>query len=82
MDNTFNIHEAKTHLSKLIEKTQQGESFVISKSGRPVARLVPVSSTTSQQKRIGFLKGELKVPDDFDQMGNEVLVSLFNGNEE
>lgn len=69
---TFNIHEAKTHLSRLIDDASKGESFIIAKAGRPVAGVSPVSVPTAHRaRRLGFLAGELQVPDDFDRMGQE-----------
>lgn len=65
-----NIHEAKTHLSKLVEKAANGESFIIAKSGKPMVKVIPFTSTQNHQQRVGFLKGQIKVPEDFDSMGN------------
>lgn len=77
---TVNIHEAKTHLSKLIEDTQKGESFVIAKSGKPVARISPISAPEgAAKKRLGFMAGQIQVPDDFDQMGQDTITALFDG---
>lgn len=77
---TYNIHEAKTHLSRLIERAARGEGFVIAKAGKPMVRVVglgtPEPATT---KRIGFLAGQIKVPDDFNTMGAEEIPSLFEG---
>jgi len=79
---TINIHEAKTHLSRLIEKAFRGEPFIISKAGKPlvkVSRLDAVSGT--QAKRLGFMKGQISVPDDFDRMGSQEIERLFEGKE-
>lgn len=73
---TVNIHEAKTHLSKLIEKASKGESFVIAKSGRPVVKVSAVGAPTAP-KRLGFLAGEIAVPEDFDRMGQARIEALF-----
>ena len=73
---TVNIHEAKTHLSKLIEKASKGESFVIAKSGRPVVKVSAVEAPATP-KRLGFLAGEIAVPDDFDRMGRAPIAALF-----
>jgi prevent-host-death family protein len=62
---TVNIHEAKTHLSRLVEDAAAGEEVVIAKAGRPVARLVALAATTPVRK-VGVLKGKLALPDDFD----------------
>jgi len=77
---TVNIHEAKTNLSRLIEKAVSGESFIIAKAGKPlvkVSRLDAVSGT--QIKRLGFMHGQITVPDDFDRMGSEEIERLFEG---
>ena len=77
-----NIHEAKTHLSKLVDKASSGESFVIAKSGKPMVRVVALDSPRAEQKkRIGFLANAIKVPDDFDQMGANAIEQLFGGTE-
>ncbi|MCC5872610.1 MAG: type II toxin-antitoxin system prevent-host-death family antitoxin [Gammaproteobacteria bacterium] len=74
----FNIHEAKTHLSKLVERAARGEPFIIAKAGRPVAKVVAVDApSTSAQLRVGFLTGEIAVPDDFDQMGSAEIERMF-----
>lgn len=60
-----NIHEAKTHLSRLLDEVRQGEEVTIAKAGKPIARLVPV--TTSRPLRTpGFLRGRIRIADDFD----------------
>lgn len=75
---TVNIHQAKTHLSRLIERVVRGESFVIAKAGRPVAKMVPLGKAESKKpKRLGFMAGALTVPDDFDTMGQEEIEALF-----
>jgi prevent-host-death family protein len=75
---TVNIHEAKTHLSRLIERVARGESVVIAKAGRPVAKMVPLGKSEGKKpKRLGFMAGALKVPDDFDTMGREEIEALF-----
>jgi prevent-host-death family protein len=77
---TLNIHEAKTHLSRLIEQVAQGESFVIAKSGKPIAKIVPLDAPSlDQQRRVGFLAGQIAVPDDFDRMGQTEIEHLFYG---
>lgn len=77
---TLNIHEAKTHLSRLIEQVAQGESFVIAKAGKPIAKIVPLDAPSlDQQRRLGFLAGHIAVPDDFDRMGQTEIEHLFYG---
>jgi prevent-host-death family protein len=54
---TINIHEAKTHLSRLMEKVSKGESFIIAKAGKPIGKLVPLGDTeTPKKRRIGFTR--------------------------
>jgi prevent-host-death family protein len=74
----INIHEAKTHLSRLVEQVASGESFVIAKRGKPMVKLVPLdASETSQLERLGFLAGQVEVPEDFDAMGSAEIEQLF-----
>jgi prevent-host-death family protein len=75
---TINIHEAKTHLSRLVEKAARGESFVIAKAGKPMVRVTALDAPLSgQSQRIGFLRGRIEVPDDFDAMGAEQIIDMF-----
>ena len=74
--NTVNIHEAKTQLSRLVDRAAKGESFVIAKAGKPLVKVSPVDAPR-QPKRLGFLKGEIDVPEDFDQMGEHEIATLF-----
>ena len=77
---TVNIHEAKTHLSKLVDKASTGESFIIAKAGKPLVKVMPLNAPNdAQKKRIGFLSGQIKIPNDFDQMGGQEIEKLFNG---
>ncbi len=77
---TFNIHHAKTHLSRLVEKAAKGEPFVIAKAGKPLVKVVPLDPPAEKQiRRIGFMKGEIKVPDDFDRMHEDEIRKLFEG---
>lgn len=76
---TINIHEAKTHLSRLVEKAARGESFVIAKAGKPMVRVSALDTpANAQRQRIGFLKGRIEVPDDFDEMGREQIIEMFD----
>lgn len=75
---TINIHEAKTHLSRLVDQAAKGESFVIAKAGKPLVKVVPLNTPdTAQAKRLGFLEGHICVPDDFDRMGQGEIEQLF-----
>jgi len=77
---TINIHEAKTHLSRLDERAAKGETFIIAKAGRPLVKVSALDAPTSKQvRRLGFLSGQIKVPDDFDQMGAAVIEEMFGG---
>jgi prevent-host-death family protein len=80
MMETVNIHEAKTHLSRLMEKVAKGESFIIAKAGKPIGKLVPLDETeTPKKRRIGFMKGEIVVPEDFDTMMADEIEEMFYG---
>jgi prevent-host-death family protein len=75
---TFNIHEAKTHLSRLVELAAKGESFVIAKAGKPMVKVMAVDAPEkSQMNRFGFMAGQIIVPDDFDRMGEGDIAKLF-----
>ena len=75
---TVNIHEAKTHLSRLIAK---GEPFIIAKSGKPIYKAVPIEEPEPALRRLGGLEGTFTVPDDFDSMGREEIEEMFGLNE-
>ena len=75
-----NIHKAKTHLSRLVEDAAHGKSFIIAKAGKPMVKVIPYSEEEqSTAARLGFMAGEIAVPDDFDQMGGEAIAALFEG---
>ena len=73
---SVNIHEAKTHLSRLLELVELGEPVVIARNGRPIARIVPYRSET---RRPGGLKGKIRIGDDFDAPLPEELAAAFRG---
>lgn len=75
---TVNIHEAKTQLSKLVEQAANGEAFVIAKAGKPLVKVSGLNAP-SAPRRLGFLAGEIAVPDDFNQMGQAEIETLFGG---
>jgi prevent-host-death family protein len=75
---TVNIHEAKTHLSRLIEQAAKGESFIIAKAGKPMVKVTALEPA-KPAKRLVMLEGEYIIPDDFDQMGQEEIIKLFEG---
>ncbi|WP_338074746.1 type II toxin-antitoxin system Phd/YefM family antitoxin [Kineococcus vitellinus] len=74
MTHTVNVHEAKTHLSRLLEAVERGEDVVIARSGKPVARLVPARSRGA--RRPGSWKGRLVVAPDFDETPDDVLAAF------
>ncbi|WP_341524110.1 type II toxin-antitoxin system prevent-host-death family antitoxin [Pseudomonas sp. G.S.17] len=77
---TINIHEAKTHLSRLIDQAVKGEPFIIAKAGTPLVKVMSLASPEpSQVRRLGFMAGQITVPDDFDQMGAEEIENMFGG---
>ncbi|MEM5371835.1 type II toxin-antitoxin system Phd/YefM family antitoxin [Paraburkholderia azotifigens] len=77
----YNIHDAKTNLSRLIEDiVNGGEPFVIAKAGKPLVKVVRLDAAPEKPvRRIGFLKGQIRVPDDFDTMGAESVADMFEG---
>lgn len=75
---TVNIHDAKTHLSRLLEQVAGGEEIIIAKAGKAVARLVPLEAP-SKKRKLGLLKGKLNVPDDFDAPLTDEQMALFEG---
>lgn len=77
---TVNIHEAKTQLSKLVEQAARGESFVIAKAGKPIVKVTALSTPIGAEvRRLGFMAGQISVPDDFDRMGKEEIERIFGG---
>jgi len=76
-----NIHEAKTNLSRLIEQAIKGEPFIIAKSGKPMVTVVAYEPPLDPAARVGFLKGRVEVPDDFDTMGRDEISAMFEGKE-
>ena len=74
--NVVNVHDAKTHLSRLLERVASGEEIVIAKAGRPVAKLVPIEKAS---RRPGRLKGRLRIGRDFDDPLPDSLLDEFEG---
>ncbi len=72
-----NIHEAKTHLSRLVARAEQGEEIVISRAGKPAAKLVPIR-TVRLPRKPGVWKGKIVIHDDFDELPPEIL-DAFEG---
>jgi prevent-host-death family protein len=77
---TVDIHEAKTNLSQLVDQASKGESFIIAKAGRPLVKVVPLNVPESEQlRRLGFMSGQIAVPDDFDRIESVAIEKLFDG---
>lgn len=77
---TVNMHEAKTHLSRLVSAAANGEPFIIARAGKPLVKVIPIDSPVpGTGRRTGFLKGIIKVPPDFDRMGTDEIEGLFEG---
>lgn len=73
-----NVHDAKTHFSRLLDRVAEGETVVIAKAGKPVAKLTPLDSSDLRlPRRVGFLAGHIEVPDDFDTMGDAEISGMF-----
>ena len=75
-----NMHEAKTHLSRLVAAAADGEPFIIGRAGKPLVKVVAVEAPEPGGKRpLGFMAGRMSVPEDFDRMGTEEIVTMFDG---
>jgi prevent-host-death family protein len=73
-----NIYEAKTQLSRLIDRAAKGEPFIIAKAGKPMVKVVPLETPEAGRvRRLGFMVGQIAVPDDFDRMGEAEIERLF-----
>jgi prevent-host-death family protein len=70
-----NIHEAKTHLSRIVDEVAAGAEVVIAKAGEPMARLIPIAAKP-RRKKLGLLKGKIKVPDNFNAPLDEVIADF------
>ena len=76
----INMHEAKTQLSRLVEKAYEGESFIIAKAGRPLVKVMRLDVPAAHQvKRLGFLQNQIGIPEDFDHIGKSEVDSFFVG---
>ena len=79
---TVNIHEAKTHRSRLIQQAVNGEPFVIAKAGKPMVKVEAIDTPAPRPKRrMGFIEGQFNVPGDFDEMGREEIEKMFYGDD-
>jgi prevent-host-death family protein len=76
---TVNIHEAKTQLSRLVEQAAKGEPFLIAKAGKPMVKVTALGAPVGNEvKRLGFMAGQISVPDDFDRMGQREIERMFS----
>jgi prevent-host-death family protein len=75
----FNVHDAKTHLSRLLDRVAKGEEVIIAKSGRPVAKLVRI---TAEPRRPGSLEGRIRIGPDFDEPLPDEILEAFRGERE
>jgi prevent-host-death family protein len=78
MAKTINIHEAKTHLSRIVEDVAAGSEVIIAKAGKPMARLVPLESAP-KAKNLGLLKGRIRIPNDFNAPLPPDVLAAFEG---
>ncbi len=78
MTTTVNIHQAKTHLSRLLNEVSAGKELVIARAGKPVAKLVPFKQAKPVRK-FGLLRGKIKIAKDFDAPLPDDLLDLFEG---
>jgi prevent-host-death family protein len=79
---TINIREAKTQLSRLVDQAAQGKSFIIARRGKPLVKVTAIDAPgPSKIRRIGFLKGLISLPDDFDTMGSSEIARSFEDEE-
>jgi prevent-host-death family protein len=77
-----NMHQAKTHLSRLVDQAARGESFIIAKAGKPLVKVVPLDTPVGDEiRRVGFMEGQISVPEDFDRIASEEIEKLFGGDE-
>jgi prevent-host-death family protein len=79
---TVNIHEAKTHLSRLVDQAAKGEPFIIAKAGKPLVKVSALDAPShGEMRRFDFMAGQIVIPDDFDTMYSAEIEKMFNGDE-
>ena len=83
---TINIHQAKTHLSRLVDEAVQGDSFIIAKAGKPMVQVIPIAGASAKPKqRIGAMKGMFTLPDNYEEIDRKLdkeIEKLFLGEDE
>ena len=76
-----NMHEAKTHLSRLVAGAANGEPFIIGRAGKPLVKVIAVDAPEpGAKRRVGFMADPITVPEDFDRMAAQEIAALFEGN--
>lgn len=78
MPKVVNIHEAKTHLSRLVDEVATGKEVIIARAGKPIARLVPMAAAV-KKKNLGLLKGKIKIIGDFNAPLPDDVLATFEG---
>ncbi len=77
---TVSISEARSQLSKLVDRASKGEAFIIAKAGKPLVKVTAIDSPTQTRvRRLGFMAGQIAVPEDFDVMGSSEIERVFEG---
>ncbi len=79
MTRTYNIHEAKTHLSKLLEQVRKGDEVLIAKAGKTFAKLVPANAPLKKPRQLGTARGQIGIAPDFDAPDPELEDLFYNG---
>ena len=79
---TVNMHEAKTQLSRLVADAAAGEPFIIARAGKPLVKVVAVDApAVGAMSRLGFMAGQVTIPEDFDRIGAAEIEAMFDGGE-
>ena len=77
------MFEAKTQLSKLVDQASKGEPFIIAKAGKPLVKVIAVDAPIpAKVQRLGFMSGQIAIPEDFDAMGSVEIGQIFEGEDE
>jgi antitoxin (DNA-binding transcriptional repressor) of toxin-antitoxin stability system len=74
---TVTLHDAETRLPQLLEQSALGEAFIISKAGRLMVKVIPFDASVGHARQLGFMAGEISVPEDFDRMGSNEIAAIF-----
>lgn len=77
---TVHMHEAKTHLSKLVNAAAKGQEFIIAKAGKPMVRVVAIEKPAPPPRKFGTLAGQGILPEDFDRFCEDEIVEMFGVN--